>query len=149
MASARKETHAVSAMTRHLETEAIRDKKDNRPLLHRKQRHRQTERYPQNVQAAEEQAFLEQEGRFRAEIGYSVRTRHVVFGTLPLSEITSLNQDASVAVNVISDNVEADEKPSKKSKKGGAKGSVALLKEYTQLHNWVVCPMMALRGSLF
>ena len=29
--------------------------------------------------------------------------------------------------------VEAEEKPSKKSKKGGAKGSVALLKDSTQL----------------
>ena len=29
--------------------------------------------------------------------------------------------------------VEAEERPSKKSKKGGAKGSVALLKESTQL----------------
>ena len=35
--------------------------------------------------------------------------------------------------NVSSDMLEADEKPSKESKKGGAKRSVALLKESTQL----------------
>ena len=35
-------------------------KKDNRPLLHQKRRHRLTERYPQNVQAAEGNVLLEQ-----------------------------------------------------------------------------------------
>ena len=34
-----------------------RDRKDNCPLLHRKPRHRQTERYPQKVQAAEGKSF--------------------------------------------------------------------------------------------
>ena len=45
--SVRKETHAVSVMIPRLETDAIRDKKDNRPLLHHKRRHKLTGRYPQ------------------------------------------------------------------------------------------------------
>ena len=39
-----KETHVVSVMNERLETDAIRDKKDNRPLLRQKRRHRLTER---------------------------------------------------------------------------------------------------------
>ena len=42
--------------------------------------------------------------------------------------------------------VEAEEKPSKKSKKGGAKGSVALLKGFTQL---VVSRKILIRENLF
>ena len=38
--------------------------------------------------------------------------------------------------HVSPDMLHVEERPSKKSKKGGAKGSVALLKEST--HNWVV-----------
>ena len=47
--SVRKETHVVSVMIPNLETEARRDEKDNRPLLHQKRRHKLTERYPQKV----------------------------------------------------------------------------------------------------
>ena len=38
--SVRKETLEVSVMVEHLETDAIRDKKDNRLLLHQKQAQR-------------------------------------------------------------------------------------------------------------
>ena len=37
--SVREETHVVSLMIPRLETDAIRDKKDNRLLLHQKRRH--------------------------------------------------------------------------------------------------------------
>ena len=40
-------------MIQRLETDAIRDEKDNRDLLHQERRHRLTERYHQKVQAAE------------------------------------------------------------------------------------------------
>ena len=78
---------------------------------------------------------MEQEVRFRAEIslGESVRIRHVIFGTLPCVSLTSLNQDAHMAINADSDMLRRRKKPSKKSKKGGAKGSVALLKESVSL----------------
>ena len=76
----RKKTRVVSVMHQRLETDAIRDKEDNRLLLHWKRRHTLTERYPQKVQAAEGRSILEQEERFRAEIflGGSVRLRHVI-----------------------------------------------------------------------
>ena len=58
-----------------------------------------------------------------------VITRHVIVGILPCGKITSLRQDAHMAKICHFRHVEADEKPSKESKKGGAKGPVALLKE--------------------
>ena len=83
--SVRKETHAVSVMIERLETDAIRDEKDTRPLLHQKRRHRLTERNHQKVQALEEKVLLEKEAELRAEIcfGESVRIRHVIIATLP------------------------------------------------------------------
>ena len=83
--SVRKETHVVSVIVPRLETDAIRDTKDNRPLVHQKRRHRLTGRDPQKVQAGEGRALLDQEERFRAEVslGECVRTCHVIFGTLP------------------------------------------------------------------
>ena len=54
----RKETHVVSVMIPRLETDAIRDEKDTRPLVHQKRRHRLTGRFPEKAQAAEERAFL-------------------------------------------------------------------------------------------
>ena len=60
----------------------------------------QTERYLQKVQSAGEKVLLEKEAGFRAEIslGESVRTR-----TLSCVSITSLNQDAHVAINADSE----------------------------------------------
>ena len=52
----RKETPVVSVKIPRLETGAIRDKKDSRPLLHQKRRFRLTGRYPQKVQESEERA---------------------------------------------------------------------------------------------
>ena len=70
----RRETHAVSDMTQHLGTDARGDKKDSRPLLHKRGGTDWTERYPQKVQAADVGALLEQEAEFRAEI--SLRVGH-------------------------------------------------------------------------
>ena len=54
---------------------------------------------------------------FRAEIssGESVRTRHVIVGTLPCVSITSLNHDAHMAKKCRFRHVEADGQPSKES----------------------------------
>ena len=113
--SVRKETHVVSVMILGLETEAIRDNKDNRPLLHQKRRHRLTERYPEKVQAAEEKVLLEQEARFRADIslGKSARTRHVIWGTLPCVSISSVNQDANLEEHISSDMLRLMPSPAK------------------------------------
>ena len=82
-----KETHVVSVMIPHLETDVRGDKKEKRPLLHQKRRQRLTERYPQKVQASGVKVLLEQEAELRADIslGESVRIRHVIFGTSGVS----------------------------------------------------------------
>ena len=74
-----------SVMSEHPETDAARDKKDRRSLPHQKRRQRLTKKYPRKVQATDGKAVLEQEERIRAEISLkeSVRTRHVIIGTLP------------------------------------------------------------------
>ena len=57
-------------MIQRLDKDAIRDRKDNRALLHQQRRHRLTGRYPQKVQTAEERALPEREHNFRAEISF-------------------------------------------------------------------------------
>ena len=56
-----------------LDTETIKDKQDNRPVLRQKRRRRPTEKPLNKVQAAEEKVLLEQEGRFRADISFRRR----------------------------------------------------------------------------
>ena len=87
MDSVREETRVVSVMIEHLETDATRDKKDNRPLLHQKRRHRLTERKRQKGQASEEKFLLEKEAELRAKKSSeeSVRIRCVIIGTVCLN----------------------------------------------------------------
>ena len=61
-----------------------------------------------------------------------VITRRVNFGIFPCARITCL-KNVVFGGKCRCRHVEAEEKPSKTSKKGGAKGPVALLKESTQL----------------
>ena len=120
--SVQKDTHVVSVMIQRLETDAIRDKKDNRPLLHQKRRHRPTDRYPRKVQAAEGRVFLEQEAGLRAEItsGRSVRTRHVFFWHSPVCLHYKSESGCTFVEKCRFRHVEADGHPSKKSKKSGS-----------------------------
>ena len=60
------------------------------------------------------------------------KKRHVKFGHPLVCQTTSLRPDANFVEHVSSDMLRLRKKPSKKSKKGGAKGSVALLKDATQ-----------------
>ena len=62
-----------------------------------------------------------------------VTIRHVAFGILLYAKITSLRLDAHLATTAFSEMLRRRGSPSKKSKKGGAKGSVASLKESVQL----------------
>ena len=57
------ETHVVCVMIPRLETVAVRDKMDNRALLHRKRRHRLTEENPRKVLAPGEKGFSGRKGR--------------------------------------------------------------------------------------
>ena len=56
-----------------------------------------------------------------------------VFGPPPVCQIYKSETGCKFGRACSFRHVEAEDKPSKKSKKGGAKGSVALLKESTQL----------------
>ena len=126
----RKETHVVSVMIQRLETDAMRDKKDNRLLLHQKRRHRLTERSHQKVHTSEGKVLLEQEAELRAE------SSSVGKWTNPSCSFW----DPPECLNYKSESgytdgdrwrfrlVEADGQPSKVEEKCG-KGSVALLKE--------------------
>ena len=98
----RKETHVVSVMIQRLETDAIRDQKDNRPLLHQ-----------QKVQAAEGRAFLEQETTFRDN------NPSWNFGHPPVCPNYKSESGCTYGDKCIFRHVEAEEKPSKKSKKSG------------------------------
>ena len=126
-----KETHAVSVMMEHLETDAIRDKTDNHPLLHQKRRHRLTERNPQKVQVAEEKVLLEHEVRFRAKfyLGENVRARHVLIGTLSVCLNYKSESECTYREKADPDALRLMGSPAKIRRKSGVKGSVALLKE--------------------
>ena len=144
--TARKETHVVSVMIPRLETDAIRHEKDNRPLLHQKRRHRLTGRYPQKSSGSRgEKVLLEQEERFRAEISL-VCIRHVIMGTLPCVSNYKSEPGCKLGDKCYCRHVEAQEKPSKKSKKGGAKDQLPCSRS---LHNWVVCLKILIRENLF
>ena len=93
-------------------------KKNKRPTLYQRRRHRPTERYPPKVQVAEGRAPLGQEAELRAEIPLeeSVRISHEFLGTLRCVLITSLNQDANMATNVDTDTLRLMGSPEKKRK---------------------------------
>ena len=61
----------------------------------------------------------------------TARNRHVIIGMLPYVKNTNPNRDANSAKSVR--HTEVDSQPSKKPKKSGGKGSVALLKNSKQL----------------
>ena len=118
-----KETHVVSPMILHLGTDArIRKEKDNRPLLHLIQRQRLTGKNPSTDQVAEVRAFGQKGADSRAEIKIVISS-HVLAGSLPNVRVTSQKQDAVMATSAAQ----------RRSKKGGRKGSVELLKESIQL----------------
>ena len=58
-------------------------------------------------------------------------TRHVIMGILACVKITSLRHDACTAIDVTFDMLKQRRSPNKKSKKGGAKGSVAVQRVYS------------------
>ena len=117
-------------MVQRLETDAIRDKKDNRPLLHQKRRHRLLERYPQKSSGPR--------GESPSGTGRRIPCRNFLGGKCTYPSCTFWHPP--VCLNYKSESgctygekcrfrhVEPDGQPSKKSKKSGVKGSVALIK---------------------
>ena len=88
------------------------DEKDNR-LTER-------ERNPQKIQASVMKALQTKGARFIAD-SESVKTRHVVIGILPYVKTTKSQSRCKYGNKCYFRHVEADEKSSKKSTKGGAK----------------------------
>ena len=129
----RKETHAVSVRIPHLETDARRDKKDNRLLLHWKRRHILTERCSPKVQTAEESAFRTR-GRLpcrnflRGKCSYPSCN----FGHPPVSLSHKSESGCTCGDECWFRSVETDGQSSRKSKKSGVKVSVALWKNSVQ-----------------
>ena len=134
MDSVQKETHVVSVMTDKYKEicTVVRDEKDDRLLPHHIRRPRLTkgEKNPQTHQATERNALQtrNEHSEFRA-VTKTVKTCHVDLGILPCVKTTSLRPDANLEDCVSSDMLRL----MRKSKKSGAKGSVALLKESAQL----------------
>ena len=92
------------------------EQKDDRPLPHHIRRPRLTARYPQKVQATEEKALQTKGAESRADTEHVI-TRHVVFGIHPCVKITSLIQDAFLAINVIFDMLRQRRSPSRSQPK--------------------------------
>ena len=132
-----KETHVVSVMTHWpLETvTVVRDEKDVCLLPHSIQRKRLAERnknlFHKN-QAIKRKARQIKEARFDPDTSF-VNMRRVSFGILPCVRTTSLKKVVDMVTNAISDTVGQKRRPTKRSKKGAAKRSVAILMESIQL----------------
>ena len=124
------ETHVVSVVVQRVETEANRDKKDDRLLLHpirRQNRPMARDKNPHRDQAINRKALWTRV-KFHANSN-SVKIRHINSGIFPCVWITSLKMMCYMATNAISDMLMQKERPAKKSKKVGARD---------QLHYWRV-----------
>ena len=110
--------HAVSVITNlYKETcTVVRDERDDRLLPHqiRKPRLTEGEKNLPKTSGNREESSSDKRSKIPCRYKNCTKTYHVNLGILPCVKTTSL-------------------RPSKKSKKDGAKGSVALLKESTQL----------------
>ena len=133
MGNVPKETHVVSVMTHWpLETVIVaRDEKDVHLLPHSIQRKRLAERNKNlfyKNQAIKRKARQIKEARFDPDTSF-VNMRRVSFGIFPCVRTTSLKKVVDMVTNAISDTVGQKRRPTKRSKKGAAKRSVAILKE--------------------
>ena len=95
------------------------EKKYNRALLLQLRSHRLTEENPRKVLVPEEKALLEEKAECRAKItsNESVRIRRVIIGILPYDKITSLRQDAQMAMIATSDMLRWRKSPAIKKRK--------------------------------
>ena len=125
----RVETHAAPAMGKCQESGTMNSgQKNNHLLLHPMR----IQRLTRNDRTADEQAMQKKDRflcRFRTKCAIF---RHVIVGIIPCVTITTLKQYPNMAI-IANTDIDAEEKPSKKSKKRSAEGSVALLKETIQM----------------
>ena len=106
-------------------------RKDDRLLLYQTRRPRLT-KGDKILKHRPRRKFFRQGAKFRAETEI-VKTRHVNFGIFPCVTTTSLRPGAYVEENVSSDMLRLRKSQAKKVKERWCKGSLAMLKESTQL----------------
>ena len=142
-----KDTHVVSVMTDQLrETVAevrkkketvseVRDEKDNRPLLHQIRRPRKTDgegENPSKESGNRDESSSDKRSKIPRRCA-NCNNPSCVFWHPSVCQNCKSKTRCTFGNKGFFRHVEAEEKPSKKSKKGGARGSVALLKESAQL----------------
>ena len=131
-----KETHVVSVMTsKTLDTEAkARDEKDDRLLLAsiRRQNRLDGEGQKSSQGSDSKQESSWTRVKFHADSN-SIKTRHVSSRHPLVCQNYKSEKGCIYGDKCHFRHVEAEGRPSKKSKQGGAKGSVAILKESFQL----------------
>ena len=109
----------------------VRDEMDDRLLPHQIRRPRLTKgREKSSKTSGNRKKALETEGAIFRAVTKTVQNRHVNFGILPLCQNYKSETGCIYGRKCFFRHCEAEEKP---SKKGGAKGLVALLMESTQL----------------
>ena len=141
-----KDTHVVSVMTDQLrETVAevrkkketvseVRDEKDNRPLLHQIRRPRKTDgegENPSKESGNRDESSSDKRSKIPRRCA-NCSNPSCVFWHPSVCQNCKSKTRCTFGNKGFFRHVEAEEKPSKKSKKGGARGSVALLKESAQ-----------------
>ena len=127
-------THVVSVMNQSRESVAeVRDEKDDRLFPHQIRRPRRTkgETILKHIRQPGGKFFRHKE-RNSVPLQKLIKTRCKIWH-LHVCQNWKFETGCKYGRTCFFRHVEADEKPSKKSKKGGAKGSVALLKVSTQL----------------
>ena len=124
MDNVQKETHVVSVMTDLCKETCtvVRDEKDDRLLPDQIRRPRLTAREKNPQKHLRTVTKLSKKKKTSCKIWHP-----------PVCQNYKYEIGCKYGRKCFFRHVEAEEKPSKKSKKGGAKGSVALLKESTQL----------------
>ena len=136
MGNIQKETHVVSVMTDwYKETcTVVRDEKDDRLLPHQIRRPRLTEGGGKSLKNIRQQrGKLFRQGTTFHAVTKIVKTPSCKLWHPPVCQDYKSGTGCKYGRTCFFRHVESEEKPSKKSKKGGAKGSVALLKESTPL----------------
>ena len=106
----------------------VRDEKDDRLLSHQVRRPRLTKGekifFKKNIRQQRWKVCGQKERNSVPK--QNVITRHVAYGILPCVKNNKSQTGCKFGSKCFFRHVDAEEKPSKKSKKGGAKGSVAL-----------------------
>ena len=119
----RKETHTVSVMIQRLETDAIRDEKDNRPLLQHKRRHRLSEKNPSKSSGrrGESPSGTREKIPCRYVLRDKCTSPSCNYWPSLVSQFYKSESGCTYGEKCRFRHVEADGQPSKKSKKRGVK----------------------------